>query len=82
MATDEDYLFLVRELLAILTDFCAEIGTLRLAVQKHGVSQEELSSCREEVERRLGLAERRERLRGATRESLAEVLKNFQGTVQ
>ena len=37
MVTDEDYLFLAREMLLLLHELSADIGVLRLAVQKHGL---------------------------------------------
>jgi hypothetical protein len=82
MVTDEDYTFLAREILLLLLDLNVEIGILRLAVQKHGISHEELIACREELERRLNLEKQRDRLRALGRDDLVEALRNFSGTVQ
>jgi hypothetical protein len=82
MVTDDDYLVLARELLSCMMDLQTEIGTLRLAVQKHGISLEELQECRAELERRLNPEKRKAALRAAGRVDLLEYLRNFQGTVQ
>jgi hypothetical protein len=82
MVTDDDYLNLAREFLLLLLDLNAEIGALRIALQKRGIPLEELQSCRAELERRLDLEGRRKILRALRREDLSEALRSFSGTVQ
>jgi len=82
MADDQDYLVLVRETLLRITDLQAEIGTLRLAVQRHGISLEELALCRAELERRLPLEAFRLQVQALGLADLLQVLKDHKSTIQ
>jgi hypothetical protein len=77
-----DYLFLAREMMLLMMELQAEVGTLRLAVQKHGISLEELQACRAELERRFPLEQRRQTIRGVSQPDLLKSLREFQGPIQ
>jgi hypothetical protein len=82
VVTDEDFLLLTREVLLAIGELQDQVGTLRLAVQKHGISLEELAACRDELERRLPLEQRRASTRSLGKTDLLKVLKDFEGPVQ
>lgn len=82
MVTDEDYLTLAREIFLIAVDLQAELGTLRLAVQKHGISLEELMACREELERRKPLEQLRSRIRELGKTDLLQAFGSLGTTIQ
>jgi hypothetical protein len=60
----------------------AQIGTLRLAVQKHGISLEDLTACRAELARRFPLEQRRAAVLALGKTDLLSFLKGFEGPLQ
>ena len=82
MVTDEDYTALARGALLAILDLRADVLALWIAVQKHGVSLEELAVCRQEMVRRKSLDQLREEIQALGRVDLLKALKDFSGTIQ
>ncbi len=82
MVTDEDYNVLVRDFMLLFIDVFAELGTLRLAVQKYGVTPGELAEFRSQIERSGSLEQVRKMARESASKDLLSALKGFSGTIQ
>ena len=82
MVTDADYLTLARGLMLLITDLQVDIGVLKLAVQKNGISAEVLEECKREVLRRFPIDDLRAEIRDADLSSLLAKLRGYSDTVQ
>jgi hypothetical protein len=79
---EQDFLLLAREVMLQLLELQTQIGTLRLAVQRHGITLEELQACQSEFERRLQIEDKRRQIRALGLVDLLQVLKDYKGTIQ
>lgn len=82
MVSDEDYFVLARAMLLGQVDVMVELASLRLAIERHGISLEELRECRKEIERRKPPDELRRKIQALGKEDLLNSLRSPSSTVQ